>query len=539
MIYRFDAGEGKSDLMKDKTLKAWTSGCVLHNLLILFALFLLICSGLLASSCSTPISLPDNPTYPVPTESIPAPPTPLSPDLSPTFTPPSIQASPTILSSPTPPKAKNRTHYQLEAVLDYPQHMLSVSETITYTNDSGEALDSLVLVVEPALQEGVFHLSSIHGPDGKPLEPLVFDQGKMTLPLKLAPGENRRLSIVYELHLTDGPGVLGFTSRQVNLGDWYPYIPPFKEGVGWQVHYPGSVGEYQVYDAGDYAVSIRLVGAPPHTLIAASAEAQMEGDTYRYRIASARSFAWSASDSYQVFNAQAQTSYGDVQVKSYVFPEHVQAGERAPQVSAQALVLYAELFGPPAGGVYPHPSLAVVEADFFDGMEYDGLYFLGRDYYDTYDETSQNYLVSLSAHETAHQWWYGIVGNDQAMEPWLDEAFSTYCERLFYQRYYPELVSWWWEFRVNRFIPQGWVDSSIYDHSSFRPYVNAVYLRGALFLEQLRAQIGDEAFFGALREYTAAFAGRQASTRDFFDIIKKHTGIDFSLLVSNYFKQIN
>lgn len=302
------------------------------------------------------------------------------------------------------------------------------------------------------------------------------------------------------------------------------------------MHSPGTVGEYLVYDAGDYAVSIRLVGAPAHTLIAASAEAQIEGDTYSYHLASARSFAWSASDRYQVFDAEAQTLSGVIQVKSYVFPEHAQAGERAAQVSAQALALYAELFGPPASGAYPHPGLAVVEADFFDGMEYDGLYFLGRDYYDTYDGTSQNYLVSLSAHETAHQWWYGIVGNDQAMEPWLDEAFCTYSERLFYEHYYPELVSWWWEYRVNRFIPQGWVDSAIYDHSSFRPYVNAVYLRGALFLEQLRTQIGDEAFFAVLREYTAFFAGRQATTRNFFDILKGHTKVDVSPLVSNYFK---
>ncbi len=492
--------------------------------------------SLISSSCTAPVVIPTVPTLASTGTQVPFPLTSLSPDFSPGPTLSTKQESPTLIPIQPSTTPQNRTRYHLDAMLDYPQHILSVSETITYTNNTGEAVGSLMLLVEPARQAGVFHLSSIHGPQGQPLEPLSFENGQMTLPLQLAPGERLRFSIAYELRLPEGPGVLGFTSRQVNLGDWYPFIPPYKAGSGWQVHTPGTVGEFLVYDVGDYEVSIRLLNPPEHTLIAASAEAQIQGDAYHYRLASARSFAWSASDRYQTFKAQAQTASGVIQVTSYVFPEHIQAGERAAQVSAQALALYAEQFGLPAGTDYPHPSLAVVEADFFDGMEYDGLYFLGRDYYESYDGTSQNYLVSLSAHETAHQWWYGIVGSDQAMQPWLDEAFSTYSERLFYERYYPDLVSWWWEYRVNRFIPQGWVDSTIYDQGYFRPYVNAVYLRGALFLEHLRVVIGDKSFFEAFRAYVAAFGGRQSSTSDFFEIVKKHTARDISSLVTNYFK---
>ncbi len=52
-------------------------------------------------------------------------------------------------------------------------------------------------------------------------------------------------------------------------------------------------------------------------------------------------------------------------------------------------------------------------------------------------------------------------------------------------------------------LPAGWVDGTIYDHSSFRPYVNAVYLRGAQFLHDLGSAIGEEVFFQFLRDYTA------------------------------------
>jgi hypothetical protein len=95
-------------------------------------------------------------------------------------------------------------------------------------------------------------------------------------------------------------------------------------------------------------------------------------------------------------------------------------------------------------------------------------------------------------HVKAHQWWQGLVGNDQAWEPWLDEALSTYSELFFYECHYPALVDWWWHFRVNRFEPTGAVDSTIYDFDHFRPYINTVYLRGALMLHDMRRQAGDE-----------------------------------------------
>ena len=37
---------------------------------------------------------------------------------------------------------------------------------------------------------------------------------------------------------------------------------------------------------------------------------------------------------------------------------------------------------------------------------------------------------SAIQHEVAHQWWYGIVGNDEFHDPWLDEGFATWTERL-------------------------------------------------------------------------------------------------------------
>ncbi len=88
-------------------------------------------------------------------------------------------------------------------------------------------------------------------------------------------------------------------------------------------------------------------------------------------------------------------------------------------------------------------------------MEYDGLYYLGESYYRQYKGEPLSYLVAIAAHETAHQWFYGVVGNDPAIEPWLDEALATYSELLYYQRYFPESANDWWTFRVDAYSPSG------------------------------------------------------------------------------------
>jgi aminopeptidase N len=153
-------------------------------------------------------------------------------------------------------------------------------------------------------------------------------------------------------------------------------------------------------------------------------------------------------------------------------------------------------------------------------------------------------LTLIAAHETAHQWWYGLVGNDQALEPWLDEAMCTYMERIFYERVYPDyppgsghpLVDWWWSYRVNFYQPTGWVNGTIYDYSGFRPYRDAVYLNGAKFLEDLRNLIGDQTFFAFLQDYATRNAHRQATATDFFAILREHTPEDLSGLLSTYFQ---
>jgi hypothetical protein len=48
------------------------------------------------------------------------------------------------------------------------------------------------------------------------------------------------------------------------------------------------------------------------------------------------------------------------------------------------------------------------------------------------------------------------------------------------------------------------VDSTVYDFNTVREYINAVYLRGAHLLDDLRKDLGTDAFFDWLRRYAEA-----------------------------------
>ena len=165
-----------------------------------------------------------------------------------------------------------------------------------------------------------------------------------------------------------------------------------------------------------------------------------------------------------------------------------------------------------------------------------GLVFLATKFYNEYNGSARSNLVAIGVHEIAHQWWFGLVGNDQALEPWLDEALAVYSEAIFYRYIYPNSYDWWWNFRVNYFGPACYVDSSIYDSGTFRGYVNAVYLNGANFLEALNYRMGEEAFFHFLQVYASRYGRGHATTADFFAVARQNTTADISDLIDAYFQ---
>jgi hypothetical protein len=501
-----------------------------------FALFVL-----LLTACGEQTSIPTSPN-PVTASATPFP---SDPTLAPvtddpiaksTTAPATATASP---PSPTPSPTQpinEIPHYELTAELDYYQHRLSVEERITYPNNSSEPIPDLVLIIEPARYPGVFQLNRIAWGAGEAMLDYTREIGYLHIPLEqpLGPDESVELIISYDLFLPSPspsyygrPVPFGYSSRQTNLVDWYPFIPPYVTGQGWLVHDAGSFGEHLVYESADFEVNIHLSDSQTPLVIAASAPARVEDGWHHYKMEAARNFVWSVSDQY----VMTTTTVDSIAVLGYYFAANARAGEAALQATAEALGLYNDLYGP-----YPRQSLSVVEADFLDGMEYDGLFFLSKGFYNLYSGGPADYLTAIAVHETAHQWWYSAVANDQALEPWLDEALSTYSERLYYERIHPQGLDWWWTYRIHYYQPRGWVDGSIYNPEGYLAYRDAIYLNGALFLEDLRELLGDESFFPLLRSYSDKYTRQIVTADNFFALLGDFSQEDITPLLDKYFQ---
>ncbi|GAB4419248.1 MAG: M1 family metallopeptidase [Anaerolineales bacterium] len=485
---------------------------------LLFLLFIL-------AACTSASDGP--PPAPTLTADIPAPPTQTA-TLIPVEEP---TAESTATSLPVP----ERPAYTINAALDYTAKIVTVEQIILYPNHSGKTLNDLVLAVVPNFWASGFTLHSLTV-NQTPISNYSLQGQRLEfgLPAPLTPEHTATISMSYTLALpfaeqqdpsVERPRIYGYTDRQVNLVNWYPFIVPYEAGTGWVLHDPWYYGEHLVYEAADYQV---ILTTDPSVVIAASGYPEPMGASIRYTLTAGRTFAISASPEFQA----AVTQIGDVTVTSYYFPFYETPGQAVLDVSSKALQLYSQRFG-----AYPHRTLTAVMGDFNDGMEYSAFYFLPRDFYNLFDGTPQNYLTFVAAHETAHQWWFERVANDQAQHPWLDETLCTYAERLYYEAYHPNLLNWWWAYRMYYYDPAAWVDITVYQGTGFQPYTNATYFRGAKFLEELRARIGDEAFFAFLNAYTAQMDRKIARPSDFFTVLRQHTSVDFSDLLAAYFQR--
>ena len=491
---------------------------------------------ILLSSCS-----PQAPTPAVFTATPPPPPTevpPTNPSL-PTETPTAV---------PTVTPDLQRPQYLLDLQLNYASKAATVNETITYPNWTGEMLNNLVLAVEPNLWSGGFSLKSL-AIDDQPITNYTLEnlsqRLEIPLPQPLQPSGTLKITITYGLILPQmqaysnpnevRPQIYGYSEKQANFVDWYPFVVPYIPGQGWLLHNPWFYGEHLVYDLADFDVTVTFTDGANPQIAASGAEVKPSIEevtpsgvvNHRFVLEAGRTFALSISDFFKV----ATQTVGDVTVYSYYFGIYDAPGEAMLQTTVEAMQTYSERFGP-----YRHKTLTAVQGDFNDGMEFSGLYFISRDYFNLYDGTPKNYLITIAAHETAHQWWFDAVGNDQALEPWLDEALATYSERIYYETVHPDLVDWWWGYRYFEFLKAGDVDTAIYDGGGQRPYWDKVYLTGARFLEDLRQRVGDEIFFAFLKDYYTQYVGKRATGADFFRVFHEHTAADITDLMAKYFK---
>lgn len=409
-----------------------------------------------------------------------------------------------------------RTRHIVVADVHYLSHSVGVQQRVFYTNMTGSELDTLVFVVEPNRLPGAFHLNAIES--GQEGLTYAFNQQNLTvtLPEILQPGCEVVVTLDYRLDVPAvgeqaprSKGFFGFTDRQFNLGHWLATVAIFEAGE-WLTRDATAIGEQNVLERADWEVAVNLIDPPPNLTIAAPGfRSQINNTTWRYVHQDSRDFSMSLSDEFIVIDSETDSGVV-VEVYTFTNAHKNDAAQHALDMATRSLEMYSDLFGD-----YLYDRLLVVQGDFADGMELSGLAFVGNRWFQRYTGDPASYLTLITVHEVSHQWWYANVGNDSAMAPWLDEALATYSEYIFLEEYYPDLKDWWWLFRIDQYTPVGYVDSTVYQFGYARDYINAVYLRGAQMMHALRNDLGREAFFQLLEDYSQA-ANDQIATPDTF-----------------------
>ena len=484
-------------------------------------LFLLLCTISVLTACS-----PASDVLPTPSPSVT-----LSPTATPTATP-----SPEPTPSPTPttlPLNGQQTQYFIDATINYYNRFINVASRVVYTNKSSVPLNEIVFVIYPTIFQNAIFIRSVTFGDGTPITDYRWESHRMVIPLEnsLLPGEQIEFVHDFELFMPDREGVFGQTSRQLLLSYWYPTIPPYDDEEGWLAYdfslvNSAFVGEHQVFESADFYVTVNFTDRQENMRIAAGALPTVADDTYQFYLPLARTFVMAISDSYEIIEREVN----GVLIKGYSLPEVVESSQVAIELAEKALNLFAEIYGP-----YERDVLSVVQADMAINMEFDGLILIQSSFYWLYRDPPRSDLHIIIPHEVSHQWFFSLVGNNQALQPWLDESLATYSESLFYERFFPEDLDWWWDTRVHSHLPSGTIDTSIYINGGVPEYFNRVYRRGALFFRDLRTTIGDEAFLNFLNDYAQSHRYQIAGDNDFWRTLRMHTDADLSHLFEAYF----
>ena len=453
-----------------------------------------------------------------PADTPPASPTPVS---TPVPTPAAIPTTvPEALPSPTPaptPAADpgeaapalqadgadgtKRPLYEIAARLDTELDRVQSTMKLTYTNNTPDPLYNLCLRLYP--NRGGSGYLTVHSAavDGQLISHTLSGDGallSLPLPKDLLPGETCTVLLDYVLHLPRTTDRFGLTDTGYQLGNAFPVLSVYRNG-SWDERPHPSVGDPFFSEAADYKVAFSRPDNYPAIAMSGSIlkeESGSDGTIITYAAASqARSFSILTAKKLQTVTLPSEN--GGPKITGLAFTR--EKAERAAGYAKKAIDIYSALFGP-----YPYDTFTVTLAEIdAGGMEYPGMAMIDRSLF--VDGRARN-LETTIAHEVAHQWFYGIVGNDEIGAPWLDEAICTYLTVVYFERAYedPEIAERVLLSTIDDMAGGQWpIDGAASSYPDENAYSLAVYTRGGAMFRALRETIGDEAFFGALKDYVS------------------------------------
>jgi hypothetical protein len=407
----------------------------------------------------------------------------------------------TVAASPIQPGTVNRTSVNLSATysvvlaLRYGSRAFNVNSTATITNTSGGPIDRVELNLVPARLGGIT-LRAVEV-EGVPVARRISDQ-TVIVPLGgiLPAGATVKVRVQYRSTLRSSLTGSNWLFTKVNgIVDAYRWIP-------W-------VSRATAFDRPNH-------GDPFITPVSPHVKVTVQTDR-RLVIASTADRVSIAPDGLtQVFEAQnvrdvTITAAPDFRSRSVlVGSTRVRYYYRSSANAALILDAAADAFRVMQSrlGAYTYPVYKVVQSAGGYGMESPGLTWI------PYGIGSAN-LRYLLAHETAHQWFYSQVGNDQARQPFVDEALADFVAR--------DVTG---TRRASR-CSTGLLDRSIYSYTR-ACYYEIVYIQGGNLLNSVRLRMGSTLFWKTLRDYVAAHRWGIVTTPTLLKTLDDATSLDLS-----------
>jgi hypothetical protein len=425
---------------------------------------------------------------------------------------------------------------------------------LDYANSTGSSIDTLpfrLYANGPDDQHDAQEVSEVTV-DGAPVTPeLSVSNSVLQVPFEepLAPGEAATVEINFTATLPkdseDHYGIFGYDSDSSTwaMAHWYPLVAGRDPSTGWVLDPPSRNGDPIFSDVALYDVTFSAArGWKVVTSGVATGETVTEGDqtSQRYVSGPVRDFTMIADDNFELVTTE---SHG-ITVNSWYNPGEDDAGRAVAQFGEQSVVLFDEVLG-----AYPYREmdLAPVEMQGAAGCEFPSLIYVGGNYYEGplsgRDEVALEFTV---AHEMVHQWFYGLVGNNQYAHAFIDEGLTNYLSAsVYFERTYDEDTA---RQVIDEFIRDQFedavrddrdpvVDRPTDDFPSGYDYVIAAYAKSPLGFEAIRQEIGDEAFFAGLQAYVRSFSFTVAEPDDLLAAFETASGTELDAIWDHWFEE--
>ncbi len=366
------------------------------------------------------------------------------------------------------------------------------------------------------------------------LQPNNQDIAVLILNQSLLPKQTISISTPFHIKIPISYSRLGYTKESIQITQWYPK-PAVYDLTGWHYFPYRDMGEFYS-EYGKFEVDITI---PNNYTLAATGNLDQtiiknEETTYTYSEDSIHDFAWFADTNFitQIDSVQLPNSQRWVKTICY-YKANSQLWQQANKYLQDAIYYYSLWLGD-----YPYKTCKAVQASLGagGGMEYPTITVVA-------EGNTPLELEDIIIHEVGHNWFYGILGNNEREFPWMDEGLNSAYENRYLETKYPNAI--YKPLPIKRsFIKYNQLDYYSYMFSASRNsdqicnlgseqynkfnYGTIVYKKSAAIINYLRYYLGDEEFDRIMKIYFKTWKFKHPQPSDLEYIFTKNSTKDLS-----------